>query len=47
MELNVKEARYVTSHLHIKYNLIGEATAALYKYFLLLQYKPAKYKVRP
>lgn len=32
-ELNAEEARYVTSHLHIKYNLIGEAIAALYKYF--------------
>lgn len=33
-ELNAEEARYVTSHLHIKYNLIGEAIAALYKYFI-------------
>lgn len=49
MELNAEEARYVTSHLHRKYNLIGEAIAALYKYFyfFLPQCKPAKYKVRP
>ena len=47
MELNAEDAGYVISHLHIQYNLIGEAIVAWYKYFFLLQYKPTKYKVRP
>lgn len=47
MELNVEEARYVTSPLYIKYNWIGEAITVFYKYFFLLQHTPAKYKVSP
>lgn len=33
MELNAEEARYATSHLHIKYNLFGEAIAELSIFF--------------
>lgn len=32
MELKVEETRYLTSHLHIKHNLIGEAITELYKW---------------
>lgn len=33
MELNVEGARYITSHLYIKYKWTREAITAFFKYF--------------